>query len=351
MNKLHNYFYFDGNKICWKPNVRNSVVDEMIEFHTKFGLSRPPSPSEKVVAAMNYNRWLNLHRYEDPFEYMFDDESYSDSSEDESEPEAPKVSNESALEHSSKWTYDPDKDPGLFPVSRVIIRALDWARKQFPRMSADYDYLYSDAVMGVFNKLSDNSQKFVPDALKGEEQNAGFERKLDLLLPILCAYEEHLVSLQDNDPDNALDLCNERMGIIDAMRPGAMLRVDASKAMDGIKVTTPRVKILEQLKSGAKPGVVYNDTIKLIDMLTDKTLEGAYICWSEDGITLQWPHKAIYCEIFAPLPEENNGCSKRFYVNVYNPLTEKKSKIIATLFSNSVEKVSEFLNAQVCSRN
>ena len=42
-----------------------------------------PVTTPEQKAAMAHNRWINLHRYENPMDYMFDYDDSSSSSEDE----------------------------------------------------------------------------------------------------------------------------------------------------------------------------------------------------------------------------------------------------------------------------
>lgn len=66
-DKLNNTFYHEGSKIRWRPKTSSGI------FITRSYKTTPPIITDDMKKAMNYNRWLNLHRYEDPFDYIFED--------------------------------------------------------------------------------------------------------------------------------------------------------------------------------------------------------------------------------------------------------------------------------------
>ncbi len=64
--------------------VENSPADEVIALMRQYNCSlTPPTISAEQKAAMAHNMWINLHRYEDPMDYMFEYSNELSSSEDD----------------------------------------------------------------------------------------------------------------------------------------------------------------------------------------------------------------------------------------------------------------------------
>jgi len=72
---------------------------------------------------------------------------------------------------------------------------------------------------------------------------------------------------------------------------------------------------LEALREASVSPRVIANAVRLVASLKERDLlEGACICPSEDGATLQWPGRGIFCELYDPA-----DLIEAFFVTVYDP--------------------------------
>ena len=72
---------------------------------------------------------------------------------------------------------------------------------------------------------------------------------------------------------------------------------------------------LEALKeTSVSPRVIANAERLVASLKERDLLDGACICPSEDGATLQWPGRGLFCELYDPAE-----VIEAFFVTVYDP--------------------------------